>query len=220
MPIKAERSGSTTRTGVPKKIKEKYNPELVTPIPYANLNFKHKLTLISLLRSQTPESFDYIIPITHSHKNHLLTPTASFTEQLLTSLYKCKAIIIDPNSAPNSLRNKDPDTFNVQWLSNVTLDGQHRTTLTALYNAINKDLNENISSNWSSEIKEILFQIPQEEVIQYLHLKANILDVSFGAETKTPAIIRQLLETHSTSQLYTLASNAVDNAHLFYKKNT
>lgn len=201
-----------------KTIKDKFNPELVAPIPYTDLNFKHKLTLISLLRCQTPESFDYIIPITQSHRNYLLSPTANFTEQLLASLCKCKAIIIDPNSPPNSLRNKDPDIFNVQWLSNVTLDGQKRSTLTALYSAINKDLDGNISSSWSPQIKEMLFQIPQEEVIQYLHLKANILDVSFGAETKTPTIIKQLLETHSTSQLYTLASNAVDNAHLFYKK--
>ncbi|MGV8865050.1 MAG: hypothetical protein ACOH2R_05565 [Pseudomonas sp.] len=219
-PCKIKRKEEEERREVQfrERIKEKYDPEQVMPIAYEVLDFKHKLTLISLLRCQTPESFDHIVPLTHSHRNHRLSPTAHYTEHLITSLQSVKAIIIDPGSSLHLFRTNTPDPFSVRWLANITLNGITRASLEQLFVKLHNDFEENLASTPASEIKELLFQIPQEEVIQYLHLKADILDVSFGAESKTPTIIRKLLETHSTAQLYTLASNAVDNAHLFREK--
>lgn len=142
--------------------------------------------------------------------------------EILKKLYERKIIIVDPKSNIDSfVINEESNSFfinKVRWIINVSLNGNNRSELDEIYNKIYHELKNGIKSEWEEELLEILFEIPKEEILQYIYMKAKELNVSFTAEIKTRKIVTQLLQEFSVSEIYYFVNKSVDDAHLFYSK--
>ena len=204
------------------KVLLKYDLRLVEPVKYIELSLFHKLVLLTIFRIQTDEDFEHIKPLDSNSKNDSLSPTREMDIKCLEELHDCRVIVVDPKSEITAF-SKDND-FNsyyisqVRWIPNVALNEQNRVSLGELYKEIYEELKGEVKLEWKSEIYETLFLISQEEVLKYIHVKANELSVEFTAEVKTRDIVVQLLMNFSVSEIYYFAHKAVESAHLYYKK--
>lgn len=204
------------------KVLLKYDLRLVEPVKYIELSLFHKLVLLTIFIIQTEEDFEHIKPLDSNSKNDSLSPTREMDIKCLEELHDCRVIVVDPKSEITAF-SKDND-FNsyyigqVRWISNVALNEQHRVSLGELYKEIYEELKGEVKLEWKNDIYKTLFLISQEEVLKYIHVKANELSVDFTAEVKTRDIVVQLLMNFSVSEIYYFAHKAVENAHLYYKK--
>ncbi|WP_319784183.1 hypothetical protein [Oceanisphaera sp. IT1-181] len=194
------------------------------PVSYCDLKFNHKLTLLTLFLIKTNESFDFIVSLDDISKSGLFTPTKKMDIDLIMELYSLKIIIIDPNSKVDAFIESEEgglDSFyisKIQWIPNVFLGREERLELSEIYNKLYDELKDGVQSYWESEVHSLLFTIAREEVLQYIYVKADELNVEFSAELKTREIVNQLLNIFSVAEVYYFAHKAVESAHLFYHK--
>lgn len=205
-------------------IHELYNPNDIQPVHLSELTFTDKLNLLSLCYSQTSEDFNNIISLQDKRRVSLFTPTALMDRSVLEILYNDKILIVDPDSDPESFSEENQyESFyinTVDWLVNITVDGESRLELKTIFNLLSNELFNAIQPSWEQELYQLLKIICLEEVMQYLNMKANELGVTHSAETKTREIITQLIDDFSISQLYYFTDLAIKNAHIFYSKGT
>lgn len=204
------------------KIRAKYaicNREV---IEYSELNFFHKLVLLTLFRMQTDEDFDYILSLDDPSRVESLSPTSQMDMECLKELFSCGAIIIDPESRVEAfVEDEDFNSFylnRVRWIPNVALDGFERAALNEIYKEIYNEIKSGIQGQWESEIFKTLFRIAREEVLQYVHVRADELKIDFTAENKTREVVSQLLQSFSVSEIYYFVKKSVENAHIYYSK--
>lgn len=204
------------------KILALYDVSHQSALHYDKLGFFQKLVLLTLLRMQTGENFEFIQPLDDLSKSEHFTPTRKMDVDSLSGLYQCNALIVDPLSPINSFSEKDNFesfyTNKVRWIPNVTLNGKERAEGEALFNAIYQELRVGVRPGWESELSDLLYKIAQEEVLQYIECQAEELNVTFVAEDKTRRVTRQLLHDFSVSEIYYFAKKSVENAHLYYSK--
>lgn len=204
------------------KILSKYDLRLVESVKYKELTLFHKLVLLTLFRIQTDEDFEHIKPLDSNSKNDSLSPTREMDIKCLEELHDCRVIVVDPESEINAFdKSNDFNSYyinQVRWIPNVELNAKNRVSLGELYKEIYEELKGEIKLEWKNEVFETLFFISQEEVLKYIHVKANELSVDFIAEVKTRDIVVQLLMNFSVSEIYYFANKAVESAHLYYKK--
>lgn len=188
---------------------------------YSNMSFSDKVLLFTLLRLQTEESFGYIKALDEP-KTALFCPTREMDIEVLQSLFKKRIILVNPDSQIDAFKpDENYKSFfvnKVQWLPNVSIKGELRSDLSEIYNQLYDELFDSIQNGWSKDIRELIFRIAREEVLQYLYMRTDELRVSFSAENKTREIVRKLLEDFSVSELYYFVKKAVENAHIFYSK--
>ena len=79
-------------------------------------------------------------------------------------------------------------------------------------------MKDKIKPEWEDELFSLLVEISIEEVLQYLYIKTEELNVTFTAEKKTREIIEQLLIDFSVSEIYYFVKKSVEDAHIFYAK--
>lgn len=204
------------------KILLKHDINLVPPVEYSKLSFSHKLVLLTLFRMQTNEEFEYINPLNNNSKSEPLSPTRDMDIKYLEELYDYRILAVDPESEVNAFdEDSDFNSFyinRVKWIPNVALNEQTRASLGELYKKIYDELTSEIKLEWEDDILKNLFLISQEEILNYIHVKANELNVDFTAEVKTRDIVTQLLNSFSVSEIYYFSYKAVESAHLFYQK--
>ncbi|MER0107693.1 hypothetical protein ABQG55_03225 [Aeromonas dhakensis] len=201
---------------------DKYNPEKRVTISYSDLSFTDKLLLLTLFRMQTDGNFDHIIALNDPAKTEIFTPTSDMSIECLKELFDKRAIIVDPQSILSAfVEEEDFDSFyisKVQWIPNVILYNDKRSSLNELYHEIYKELAEGIQPHWEKDIFNILFRIAREEVLQYVYIKSDELNVSFSAENKTREVVNQLLHNFSVSEIYYFVKKSIENAHIYHAK--
>ena len=204
------------------KIREIYDVKNIDPIEYSELTFFHKLVLLTLFRTQTEEDFDHIISLDDPSRNKLLSPTKEMDLECLKELFNCDAVIIDPDSRVEAfIEDQDFKSFYInrtRWIPNITFDGINRASLSEVYKEIYQELKDGIQAQWEEEIFKTLFRIAQEEVLQYIHVIADELNVNFTAENKTREVVNQLLKNFSVSEIYYFVKKSVESAHIYYSK--
>lgn len=195
-----------------------------SPINYECLTFTEKLLLLTLFRIQTDEEFGHILPLADPLRLRLFTPSSSMDEDYIDRLYRSNILLIDPLSSINAFPDENPSKNyyqrRVQWIVNVSLDGENRNQLSEVYNKIYFDLKDGIKPDWEDGLFEVLMKISVEEVLQYLYIKTEELNVTFVAEKKTREITEQLLIDFSVSEIYYFVKKAVEDAHIFYTKGS
>lgn len=203
-------------------LEEKYDPDDREPISYSELNFANKLVLLTLFRMQTDEEFEHILALSDQSKTELFTPTNEMSIEYLKELFDRRAIIVDPKSRLSAfVEDQDFDSFyvnRVQWIPNVTLYDGERSSLNELYNEIYLDLKEGVQAHWEKDIFKLLFRVAREEVLQYVYVRADELDVTFSAENKTREVVNQLLYNFSVSEIYYFVKKSIENAHIYHAK--
>lgn len=204
------------------KIREKYSIDDREAIEYSELNFFHKLVLLTLFRMQTDEDFEYILSLDDPSRVESLCPTDQMDLECLKELFSCGAIIIDPESRVEAfVEDEDFNSFylsRIRWIPNVTLDGLERADLNEIYKEIYNEIKSGIQAQWEKEIFKTLFRIAREEVLKYVHVRADELNVDFTAENKTREVVNQLLQNFSVSEIYYFVKKSVENAHIYYSK--
>lgn len=204
------------------KIREIYDVENTESIEYSELTFFHKLVLLTLFRTQTEEEFDHIVSLDDPSRSDSLSPTEQMDLECLKELFNCDAVIIDPDSRVEAfIEDQDFKSFyinRVRWIPNITIDGIERASLSEVYKEIYQELKGGIQAQWEEDIFKTLFRIAREEVLQYVHVRADELNVNFTAENKTREVVNQLLQDFSVSEIYYFVKKSVENAHIYYSK--
>lgn len=199
-----------------------YNIQNKVALDYTDLSFFQKLILLTLFRSQTGETLDFIKSLDERESKELLTPTYGMDVECIKTLHHCNALLVSPTSSIDSFIAKENfESFyidKVQWIPNVALEGVGRVTGSELYHEIYQELHRDFQALWEVELYDILYKVAQEEVIQYVKLKSSELNVDFVAEDKTRKITSQLLHNFSVSEIYYFVKKSVENAHLYYAK--
>ncbi|KRG32458.1 MULTISPECIES: hypothetical protein [unclassified Psychrobacter] len=203
-------------------IAESHCLQKFSPIDYECLTFTEKLILLTLFRIQTDEDFGHILSLDNPLRIRLFTPSSSMDEGYIDRLYRSNILLIDPLSSIDAFPDENPAKSyyqrKVQWIVNVSLDGENRNQLSEIYNKIYFDIKNDITPEWENELFELLLKISVEEVLQYLYIKIEELNVIFVAEKKTREITEQLLIDFSVSEIYYFVKKAVEDAHIFYTK--
>ncbi|MBS9780452.1 MAG: hypothetical protein KGV51_07490 [Moraxellaceae bacterium] len=201
-------------------IKEIYDINNRLTIDYSELTFFHKLVLLTLFRMQTDEEFDYILSLDDPKRLTSLTPSRDMDFKYIEKLYDDNVVIVDSNSKMEALTDDIKSFYptRVQWIPNISVNDSSRLALNEIYNKIYFDLSQNINKSWEDDLLTLMYDISYEEVIQYLYVRTEELNVSFSAEKKAKEVIYQLLENFSVSEIYYFVKKAVENAHIFYAK--
>ncbi|CAJ1918183.1 MULTISPECIES: hypothetical protein [Aeromonas] len=192
------------------------------PIDYSELNFFHKLILLTLFRMQTDEEFEYILSLDDPFRTEALSPTVQMDLECLKELLSCGAVVVDPESRIDAfVEDEGFKSFYVnksRWIPNIAIDGTDRAGLNEVYNKIYKELKNGMQPQWENEALKILFRIAREEVLQYVYVRADELNIAFSAENKTREVVNQLLHDFSVSEIYYFVKKSVENAHIYYSK--
>src|SRR5699024_3036719 len=203
-------------------IRKLYNLDDREPVYYSELNFFHKLVLLTLFRMQTDEEFGHILSLDDPYRSQSLSPTHQMDIECLNELFSCGALILDPESRIEAfVEDEEFKSFyinRVRWIPNITFDGGGRAELSAVYNKIYNELRKGTQPQWEKEIFDTLFRIAREEVMQYVYVNSGELNVNFSAEKKTREVINQLLQNFSASEIYYFVKRSVENAHIYYSK--
>lgn len=203
-------------------IRELYDVDDIEPIDYSELTFFHKLVLLTLFRMQTDEDFEYILSLDDPSRTESLSPTNEMDLECIKDLFSCSVVIIDPESRIESfIEGEEFKSFYItrtRWIPNITFDGVERADLNEVYKEIYQEIKSGIQPQWEKEILKTLFIIAREEVLQYVHVRADELNVNFSAENKTREVINQLLQQFAVSEIYYFVKKSVENAHIYYSK--
>lgn len=192
------------------------------PIAYSELEFFQKLILLTLMRMHTDEDFEYILSLDSLSKTEFLSPTDKMDIECLNSLFSAMVIVVDPESPlyafSEEIEDNSFDLRKTRWLPNVTIDTFERASLQELYNEIYNELENGVQAQWESDVFSTIYKIATEEVLQYIHVRADELNVYFTAENKTREIVKELLHRFSVSEIYYFVKKSVEDAHIFYSK--
>jgi len=142
--------------------------------------------------------------------------------ECLKELFNCGAVIINPHSRIEAfVEDEEFNSFYItrtRWIPNITFDGIEWAKLNEIYKEIYQEIKEGIQPQWEKEVFKTLFRIAREEVLQYVHVRADELNVDFTAENKTREVVNQLLQKFSVSEIYYFVKKSVENAHIYYSK--
>ncbi|VEF10671.1 Uncharacterised protein [Pseudomonas fluorescens] len=189
-------------------------------VPYANLGFVQKLTLLALLDDGYGAHVEWIAPLNAPSREEPLALTHEACEELLKGLHESGVLVVSTESDIKAFDRTEGCSIReysaVRWLPNVTLDGPERSTRENLYLALYQELSGNVQAAWKSEIYALIFSLAREDSIQYIRVLASEVDFAFTAEARAEEVVGQLLQDFSVSQLYYFARLAVRNAAHFY----
>lgn len=222
----AKKSKAEKKINDKRFILDRYGIDNIEPIAYSELDFLHKLYLVTLFKIQTDEKFDYIQPLDDCRKTQSLSPTESMDIEIIMYLYNANIIIVDPNSRIEYFDTEDENdkeygAFNVKrvnYLPNITFNENKRASLSQSFNIIYHDFLTQIDSSWSKQVRSFMYNLALEEVMKNIQVRSNELDVMFIAEEKTRRIVLHLLKNFSVSEVYYFVRLSVENAHIFYSK--
>ncbi|WP_435036316.1 hypothetical protein [Pseudomonas neuropathica] len=189
-------------------------------VPYAALGFVQKLALLALLEDGNGSPLESIAPLKAPSRSECLAPTDEASEEILKSLYEAGVLVVATDSDIKAFNRTDgcsiADYSAVRWLTNVALDGALRSPRDSLYLMLYQDLSGSVQPAWKSELYALIFTLARQESIQYIHVLANEVSFAFTAEARAEAVVGQLLQDFSVSQLYYFARLAVKSAAHFY----
>ncbi|EOW2079488.1 hypothetical protein [Vibrio mimicus] len=203
------------------KICQEYNLDKRVMLKYSTLSFSHKCYLLSLFLIQSDLEKNRIKPLNNSGSVVDLSPSFDFDNEIILKLHADTVIVVDPNSPLTAFdASKDFKSFyyrDVFWIINVTIDGLNRLSLEDLFKLVYVELRSGILPEWESDLKELVFRLAEEEVIRYLNVCLEQLDLP-DAPKKTNEVIKEVLKDFSVSEIYYFVKKATDNAYLFYAK--
>lgn len=203
------------------KIFQEHSLDKRLMLQYSALTFSHKCYLLSLFLMQSELEHNRIKPLSNTGSAVDLSPSFDFDNEIILKLHADSVIIVDPNSPFSVFDPRDEfksfyyrDAF---WIVNVTLDGSSRLSLEELFQIIYVELRDGILPKWKDEIKELVFRLAEEEVVRYLNLCLEQLQLP-DAPKKTKKVIEEIVKEFSVSEIYYFIKKATDNAHLFFAK--
>ncbi|MGM0609278.1 MAG: hypothetical protein ACQESP_12790 [Candidatus Muiribacteriota bacterium] len=200
---------------------ERYNPDKISPQLSSMLSCKEKIYLLCLLKNGADEGFNYINSLDFINAIAPLAPTPEMSKNIIEYLYETKKIIVEPFenelSVFDDISYKFIDIETVKWLSNIKFDDDKIYDNCKLFNFLYEDL-QSLKHEDEEEIYNLIYEISIAEVIQYVEVKTDELNLPFSAQKKTREVVLKLLNDFSVSQIYYFVKKSVEDAHIFYSK--
>ena len=179
-----------------------------------SLSFEDKIYLGAFLREGISEDFNYIRPI--DSFDNPLAPTQDYISEILEVLREKRLIVVHPNSDSEFFEDIDIETGNfrfypykVKWALNVKKEGLNKVPL--VDSLINPDYDVEPEESY-----QIWRRISLHEALEYFyHSVNNILGVEYSPGEKTIAVLNDLINDYSVSQIYTIIYRSTNNALRF-----
>ncbi|MDO7876969.1 hypothetical protein Q5H93_19640 [Hymenobacter sp. ASUV-10] len=187
-------------------------------VDYDTLTFEQKVYLGAVLRAGISEDYSLLLPFEKMHSS--VAPTDSFTNEIIHSLTKeAPILLISPVSHFSSYGQKGDGNFyyhpdKVTWELNLYKDGMNKVPLMDLI------MNPSIMEASSDDKFRMWQKNALEEVLQDLTYSVEaLLKTDSPAGEKTKTVFSALLRDYSTSQIYGIIYNSINQA-LRYKAET
>ena len=187
----------------------------ISSVSLRDLSFEEKVYLGAFVREGISEDFNYINPI-ETFINPL-APTQRLQDEILVSLSRSKRLLVlSPHSDINCFPDLEVSSGNlsyyptmVKWSLNVIEDGINKVPL------VEKVMNP--SEEYGAEEQYMLWRkIALEESIEYLVFSIkNVLKTDYTVGEKTVAVLSDILNNFSVSQVYGIIYSATNNALRF-----
>lgn len=179
-----------------------------------NLTFLDKLYLASICRVLLSEDGITTIPLNDS--DDIIVPNNKVYD-ILRHLYKNNIILVSPTSDIDAFEDNEifPRTFYLDYVKfhiNIKYDSDKMKTVREILNPT-IDLHKNVDIAY-----EIWRSIALDECLDYLMYQMNKVGFKFNIGDKTIAVINELLDSFSVSQIYSIIYKAITNATRYYQE--
>ena len=198
-------------------IKKVYEKDKFTSISENDLTLEDKLYLSVLIRAALDENIGKLKPL--SSINEKLTPTGSFTKELIKTLTGRRLIVPDSTSSVDAfVDNEDfPYSYYINdvlyWLNITSADNNYRNMIQRLMYPSQEEFEKD---------KEFCFtmwrKVALNECIEYLLYSLDKVGFEFSPGEKTNKVFENLLDYFSVSQIYSIIYRAVANSTKFYQE--
>ena len=195
-------------------INETYKLSNETRCELDNLKFLDKLYLASICRALLSEDGTTTIPL--ENVDDVIAPNNKVYD-ILKYLYNSNIILVSPTSDINAFKDGEnfPNTFylgSVKFHINVKYDSDKMETIGKILNPT-VDLQESVNMAY-----DIWREIALGECLDYLIYQMNKVGFNFSPGDKTVAVINELLDSFSVSQVYYIIYKGITNANRYYQE--
>ncbi|MEG0371587.1 MAG: hypothetical protein RR645_04750 [Clostridium sp.] len=161
------------------------------------------------------EDMEYIVPFEKVNKK--LSPNIEYDIKILNYLYYQKIIRVHPKSDVKAFSSDNfPENFNmfkVKYVVNIDFNDSYQEIIASLMNI------SSLESSNKEEAIEIWREISLEECLSYLEQQMTGVRFNFNCGEKTIAVINDMLNHFSASQIYGIIYRGVANATKYYQEN-
>lgn len=184
-------------------------------IAYDQLKLREKILLLAALTMASPSELTSFSCAMQKSWHSRLAPTAQYQDQCMGALFNRRIIIVSSYTSADALALfREYKSYNfLWWTPNVgTTDADEiALDIPSLRTLIAHDLLLN-RAGLGSVLVELMYELAEEELIEYVYYRVERSAVKFNAERATRAALRPLLASGSVSNLFSFIWRAVKQA--------
>lgn len=190
------------------------------PFNFHSITPKYLILLLALIRFSADEELLYLQSYSSIH-GVSLTPNHDFSMRLLSRLFDENIITPSPHSSLSCFIWEENNSYNRFYLTTVEWLINHNLPILSIQNEIERIiysdgfLEDNIEDIW-----ELCNEIALEECLAYLSSQITQRHFEFSAGEKTKAVLSEVLQEYSVSQVYNFIYTACRYAADEYQKRT
>lgn len=184
-------------------------------VAYYHLTLREKILLLAALTMASSSELTCFSCAMQKSWHSRLAPTAQYQDQCISALFSRRIIIVSSYTSADALalfREHERYDF-LWWTPNVSATEADEIALDipSLRTLIAHDLLLN-RAGLSSVLIELMYELAEEELIEYVYHRVERSAVKFNAERATRLVLRPLLASGSVSNLFSFIWKAVKQA--------
>lgn len=183
-------------------------------VPYEGLTFREKIILLAALTMAGSTDLECLSFVQLQRWHRRLAPTSEYQSKCINELFSRHIILVSPETSIDALdfyRKYERYDF-LWWSPNVSQDaGGPALDVQSLQMLIAYDLDKN-KAELKPVLKALIYELAEEELMEYLHYRLENASVMFKAERATREVLRPLLASSSVSNIFSSIWKAVKQA--------
>ncbi len=186
-------------------------------VPYSTLGIASKLTLMALIEARGNARSDRLEPLEAGQVGLPLSPSQTMDTAMLDAMRQQMLLLIDPDSPIEAFKPNPalPRLDRVHWVSNLTLDGKLRASLTEVYRRVHQELTRGPQPEWHADLTQALRRLAVEEVYGYLERRCAENGLTFHARERGQAVAEVLVEKLPVCHIWDLTNAALRDVQQF-----
>ncbi|MBX8488382.1 hypothetical protein K5D42_00690 [Pseudomonas cichorii] len=189
-------------------------------VPYEGLTLREKIILLAALTMAGPTDVVCLSFVQLQRWHRRLAPTSEYQSKCINELFSRHIILVSSETSIDALdfyRQYERYDF-LWWSPNVSDDaGGLALDVQSLQMLIAYDLEKN-KAELEPVLKALIYEIAEEELIEYLSYRVENASVVFKAERATREVLRPLLASSSVSNIFSIIWKAVKQADKSFEK--
>lgn len=190
-------------------------------VVYDQLTLREKILLLAALTMASPSELNYFSCTMQKSWHSRLAPTAQYHDQCISALFSRRIIIVSSHTSADALAIfREYESYNfLWWVPNVSANDADELAfdIPSLRTLLAHDLLLN-RAGLSSVLIELMYELAEEELIEYVYYRVGKSTVKFNAERATRAALRPLLASSSVSNVFSFIWKAVKQAERSLEK--